>query len=474
MIPIKNYVAIINWGIMSFSGPKENCGVVAVSRQSDECADWIIGTEFELRHRGHESWGMSTYSDKIETKKYPGIVPEEDIPDENKTSGRFGIGHVRYGTAGAPGIAGAQPIEIDAPYGKFAIAQNGTIWNANEIKKSLAEKDIEYKTDTDTELIGHLIAEGDDVIDGYKKASKAMKGAWCLTILDEHGVYAMRDPHGIRPLTLMKKDDDYIIASEPGIAGVLGLELLRDISPGEIIYIDTKGKIHGDSIEADKPAYCAFCRAYFARPDSLIDTTVVGNVRIKLGANIAEIDDTPSDFIQGVPDSGCLYAQGYHSKTGNPMGTVILRKRHYRTFITPGDRLSKVLSKYILLPFRNKQSGKFFEDTIVRGNTLKGLVEWLRRAAKLKEVHIRVGTPPVRKPCPLGVDMQTKTEFAIENCGDVEGVREHIGADSLLYQTEDGFFDGLGISGIPPEYWCTACWGIGNYPDDIPENFERF
>ncbi len=459
------------------SKPVEKCGVAAVYRDGGECIDYLKTTLFELRHRGHESFGTSAYSDEIKTRRYPGMVPEDSdsLYGDDKIPGRYGTGHVRYGTSGSSDIKNAHPIDIHAPFGDFTIAQNGTICNAAEIKRYLHDKDMQFHTETDTELVGLLIAEGDDVIDGYKKAAAMLKGSWCLTVLDKNGVYAMRDPHGFRPLVMGKgkKDNTYVIASEPGAFRVLGLDFLRDIEPGEIIHIDSGGRLHGDSIERKKPAYCAFCRAYFARPDAVIDTTSVGLVRLKLGANLAEADNVQTDFIQGIPDSGTLYAQGAHSKTGERMGTVIMRKRHHRTFILPGDRFAKVKGKYFLLPFKSSQSGKFYEDTIVRGNTVKAMVEWLREEGKIKEVHIRSGTPPVRKPCPYGIDMQNRNEFIIEQMGCVEGVRKFIGADTLLYQTEDGFFDGLGISGIPPEHWCTACWDIGDYPDGIPEGYRR-
>ncbi len=460
-------------GYVTIPGRKRNehCGVVGFKVKGNS-APYIYYSLRALQHRGQESAGIAAYDGKIINIRGMGLVHEVfNVDYLKKLSAKVGIGHVRYSTAGASTINNAQPILIHTIVGDIAIAHNGEIANAQELKNNLALQGISFTTDSDTEvflnLIAYNISRSGDIIEGIKKSMQVAKGSYSIVLLINDRLFAIRDPLAIRPLVLGRVDDGYGVASESVAFDTVGGEIIRDVRPGEIVEITENGlKEHYLMNTEEHTAHCMFEYVYFARADSIIDGKNVYDVRIKLGRILARESPADADIVVPVPDSGRTHAFGYSLESGIPFAEGLMKNRYVdRTFIIPDQsgRIEEIKLK--LNPVKDVVKGKrvvLVDDSIVRGNTMKKIVRLLKSAGA-KEVHVRIGSPPIVAPCYLGIDMKTRKEF-IATGKSVEEIRNIIGADSLAYLSLDGLVEAIGF---PKEDICLACL-TGIYPVEIP------
>ena len=434
---------------------REKCAVFGIKSNSN-VFDSIYYGLYALQHRGQESAGIALYKDKIHVHKDMGLVSR--VFKNTYIEGKSGIGHVRYSTKGDSEIENAQPLLINYSKGSFAIAHNGQIVNANELKEILEGRGNVFTTTSDTEVMAHLIVrehiKTNDLIKGIRSAMAYLKGSYSLTILYENKIIAVRDPHGVRPLVYGRKGDTHVFASETCALDVLGVDLVRDVKPSEILAI-------GDTVESDmgvseKVSHCMFEYVYFARPDSIIDGTSVYEVRKNLGAVLAREGKVKADLVVPVPDSGITHAVGYARESGIPYGEGLMKNRYIgRTFILPDPEKRDSSIKVKLNPISSELKGKdivLVDDSIVRGTTIKNLIKLLKGAGA-KKVHVRISCPPLKFPCFYGIDMQSRKEF-IASKKSVEKIRKQIGADSLVYTSIEGLVKAIGL---PTTSLCMAC-----------------
>ena len=440
---------------------KENCAVFGI-RSNEDVFDSIYYGLYSLQHRGQESAGIATYTDRINIHKDMGLVP--DVFKDVYLQGNSGIGHVRYSTTGESDIENTQPLMINYAKGGFAIAHNGNLVNPQELRSILERRGGVFSTTTDTEIIAQLIAQEHlktgTFIEGIKSAMNYLRGAYSLVILQDDKIIGVRDPWAIRPLVLGKSGDAYAIASESCAFDALGMTLIRDIKPSEILVI-------GDKLDSyfgrkERTAHCMFEYVYFARPDSVIDGVSVYEVRKNLGRILAKKAPVKADMVVPIPDSGINVAIGYAQESGIPYGEGLIKNRYLgRTFIMPEQKEREMGVKIKLNPIRSEIEGKslvVLDDSIVRGTTIKRIIKILREKGA-KEVHVRISCPPLRFPCYYGINMQSKEEFVARKKS-IEEIRKKIGADSLVYTSLEGLIKAIGL---PREKLCLACL-TGDYP----------
>ncbi len=458
---------------------KEACGIFGiVGKERTNVYSKIYYGLFALQHRGQESAGIATSvsnannvsnnaGNGIKIVKDMGIVPEAL---RNKfIEGNTGIGHVRYSTTGSSSIENSQPIQIKCNGEIFAIAHNGNIVNTAEIKQKL--KGATFLTTTDSEVIANLIAHyyalNKNFLECLKQAMKEIVGSYCLVILYQNKVIAIRDPNGFRPLVIGKNEEGEIcVASETCALDAISFSYLRDVEPGEIfvaeyVYEKENDKISSStySVLKDKISHCMFEYVYFARADSVINNASVYQVRKEMGKILASESYVDADIVIPVPDSGITAAIGYaewciENKKRICYSEGLMKNRYVgRTFILPNqaDREKELCTK--LNPIKTEVEGKriiLIDDSIVRGTTIKRLIKILRDKGA-KEVHIRVSCPPIKFPCNFGIDMQTAKEF-IARDKSVDEIVALIGADSLQYISIEGLFKAIGTKNL-----CDAC-----------------
>ena len=459
------------------TGPKHSCGVVGVCSKSDAVLD-IHKSLRIIQHRGQESAGISIFDgETVQTVKGNGLVQtalnEQNMKDLH---GNCGIGHVRYPTTGSKGSVNAQPMNMQTNHGTISIAHNGDITNYLDLKKIYLDQGWSFLTDSDSELLLKLITKYmalyGDPIKAIRYMMGEIEGAYSLTILVNDKLYAVRDPYGFRPLCLGKLDDGYIVVSESTAIDALQGELIRDIAPGEIIEVRNDGtKVHTAPGTCPK-AHCMFEWIYFARPDSVIDGREVYEVRKNVGMILAKEAPADVDVILSVPDSGRAHALGFAIGANIPYEEGFMKNRFVeRTFILPDQKQRENAVAMKMNPIKSTVKGKrvlIVDDSIVRGTTLLKLTKMLRKAGA-KEVHVRIGCPPVIAPCYYGVDMKTRDQF-IANKFSVEDIAKEIGADSLSYISIDGLVKAVGL---PANDLCLAC--VNNkYPTYIPGETHRF
>jgi len=440
---------------------KEKCAVFGI-RSSEEVFDSIYYGLYSMQHRGQESAGMATFSEgKINLHRDLGLV--QDVFRNVRLPGRTGVGHVRYSTCGGSVLENSQPLQINYSLGSFAIAHNGNLVNAKEVRENLERKGSIFTTTTDTEIIAQLIVrehlKTGDYIEGIKSAMNELRGSYSLAILRDEQVIAVRDPWGFRPLVLGKSDKAQAVASETCALDALGMKVIRDVKPGEIAVI-------GDSIEyfqarKEQPAYCMFEYVYFARPDSILNEVSVYEVRRNLGRILAMESPVDADIVVAVPDSGTTAAIGFSQESKIPYGEGLMKNRYLgRTFIMPRQKDRENGVKIKLNPIKSEIEGKkvvLVDDSIVRGTTIRRIIALLRENGAA-EVHVRISCPPIRCPCYYGIDMQTYEEF-IAQTKSVKAIGKEIGADSLAYISLEGLVNAIGLD----EKLCLACLN-GEYP----------
>jgi len=434
---------------------RERCAVFGI--HSDKPVfDRIYYGLYAMQHRGQESAGIATYTDKINLHRDMGLVSE--VFRGKYLDGNVGIGHVRYSTTGESGIENSQPILINYAKGSFAIAHNGNLVNSSELASIMERRGSVFITTTDTEVIAQLIAQEHlrtgNFIEGIKNAMRQLRGSYSLTILKDDQIIAVRDPWAFRPLVFGRSDDTFVVASESCALDAVGVKLIRDVKGGEILVIGNG--IRSYSIRRERTSHCMFEYVYFARPDSIIDNISIYKVRRNLGEILYRKAPVDADMIIAVPDSGITAAIGYSRASGIPYGEGLIKNRYFgRTFILPEQKERERGVMIKLNPIRSEIEGKrvvLVDDSIVRGTTIKRIIKLLRDFGA-SEVHVRISCPPIRYPCYYGIDMQTHKEFIAQKKS-VEGIRKEIGADSLAYNSLEGLIEAIGL---PRERLCLGC-----------------
>jgi len=447
----------------------DECGIFGIYNKNNfNPAEMTYFGLYALQHRGQESAGIAVNDNgTIIYHKEMGMVPEvfDDVIIRH-LQGKVAIGHVRYSTAGESLKENAQPLVVKYTKGHMAVAHNGNLVNANQIRADLETKGCIFQTTTDSEVIAALLSreriKHHSIEDSLVEVMKQVKGAYSLLVMTPHKLIAARDPLGMRPLCIGKKEDSYIFASETAALETVGAEFIRDVNPGEIVVVneDNLRSIQTEVSEASR--MCIFEYIYFARPDSVIDGASVYEARLEAGKILAREFPVDADLVIGVPDSGLVAALGYARESGIPYGEGLMKNRYIgRTFIQPSQGMREQSVRLKLNPFRNQVEGKriiLIDDSIVRGTTSKRIVKMLKDAGA-KEVHMRISSPPVKYPCYFGIDTPHR-QHLIACHNTVEEIAETIGADTLQFLS----IEGLKKTPIGARCgFCTACFD-GNYP----------
>ncbi|HTL70073.1 MAG TPA: amidophosphoribosyltransferase [Candidatus Eisenbacteria bacterium] len=450
---------------------KDKCGVFGVFGHKEAVYLTYLGI-YALQHRGEESAGIVA-TDGRRMSSHRGMGHVQDVFDGNmldKLVGDRAIGHVRYSTTGSSNLKNAQPILVDYSRGEIAIAHNGNLVNADILRSELEAYGSIFQTTTDSEIIIHLMAKPSNrnIEEGVVDALSRVRGAYSLVFLTNNTLIAARDPQGFRPLWLGKLGGAWVVSSETCAFDIMDAQPVREIEPGEVVFITDKGirsgKIVNDDLfsKGDQRAHCIFEHVYFARPDSKIFGDSVHLVRERFGRQLAIEQPAEADIVIPVPDSGNSAALGFSQQSGIPLEAGIIRN-HYvgRTFIQPtqGIRDFKVRVKFNLV--KEVLKGKrvvVVDDSIVRGTTSKMRVKSLRQAGA-KEVHLRISCPPHKYACAYGIDFPTREEL-IANRYTKEEMLKYFDCDSLGYLSLEGM---LSCVSFPKENYCTACWS-GAYP----------
>ena len=456
---------------------KDHCGVFGIFNHPHAARVTQLGL-FALQHRGEEAAGICTSdSSDLYLVKKMGLVGE--VFDEAafaQLPGKNAIGHVRYSTTGASTLTNAQPIKVDYSRGQIAVAHNGNLVNSQILRAELEAYGSIFSSTIDSEVFVHMIAKPSyrSHEEGVVEATKRAKGAFSLVLLTEDHLFGVRDPHGFRPLCLGRLGQSYVLASETCAFDLIEAEFVREIEPGEVIVIDSKGIRSHFPFKNEKiaPAHCIFEHVYFSRPDSIVFGESVGLVREKLGRQLAKEHPVDADIVIPVPDSGNFAALGYSRHSGIPFSLGFIRN-HYigRTFLSPSEASRKFKVKIKLNPVRQVVQGKrviVVDDSIVRGNTAKNRVKLLRGAGA-KEVHMRISCPPHVSPCFYGIDFPSKKELLAANYS-VEEIKKFLNVDSIGYLSIEGM---LASTSKDPKDFCAACFS-GKYPTKIYDADDKY
>ena len=455
------------------TGLGEECGVFgAYDMDGGDVAPSVYYGLFALQHRGQESCGIAvtdTYGErKVHSKKGLGLVNEVFDEESLQTlKGNLGVGHVRYSTAGGSKVENAMPLVINYVKGTLAIAHNGNLTNAIELRRELEYTGAIFQTTIDSEVIAYHIARErlnvSTAEEAVKRAMGKIKGAYALVVSSPRKMIGARDPFGLKPLCIGKRENTYFLASESCAVAAVGAEFIRDVEPGEIVTI-TKDGIQSDlsmAIEPESQARCIFEYIYFARTDSTIDKVNVYHSRIIAGKALAQSYPVDADLVVGVPDSGLVAAKGYSEQSGIPYGMAFHKNSYVgRTFIKPkqSQRESSVKIKLnVIAEVVKDKRIVMVDDSIVRGTTCANIIKMLKRAGA-KEVHVRISSPPFLYPCYFGTDVPSNEQL-IAHSHTTEEIRELIGADSLEIDKLKNMVGSLG--------YCDACF-TGNYPMEVP------
>ena len=458
------------------TGLGEECGVFgAYNMDGGDVASTVYYGLFALQHRGQESCGIAvtdTYGErKVHSKKGVGRVNEVfDAESLESLKGNLGVGHVRYSTAGASKAENAMPLVINYVKGTLAIAHNGNLTNAVELRHELEYTGAIFQTTIDSEVIAYHIArerlKTRKAEDAVKNAMKKIKGAYALVVSSPRKMIGARDPFGLKPLCIGKRDNTWFLASESCAIAAVGGEFVRDVKPGEIVSF-TKHGVSSDmsmTISPEKQARCIFEYIYFARMDSVIDEVNVYHSRIIAGKALAKSYPVEADLVVGVPDSGLVAAKGYSEESGIPYGMAFHKNSYVgRTFIKPKQSERESSVKIKLNVIGEVVKGKrivMVDDSIVRGTTCANIIRMLKSAGAT-EVHVRISSPPFLYPCYFGTDVPSNEQL-IAHSHTTEEIREMIGADSLGYMEIEKLKEMVGDLG-----YCDACF-TGNYPMEVP------
>ncbi len=462
------------FGRVPFDHPNEECGVIGVFTPEGEASRLAFFGLFALQHRGQESAGIAAANgENVVVHADMGLVTQIfREPDFYPLVGDMAIGHTRYSTSGSSELCNAQPLLVEGHHGRLAVANNGNIINAVQLKEQLQDElNCTFSSTTDTEVIGLMLANATGATweDRVFDCMRQLEGAYSIVVQTKDTLIAARDPLGIRPLCLGKLNGGWIVASESCALDHLGAEYLRELEPGEVIVIDSDGlRTAIWSGGTGRQALCVFELIYFARPDSIMANQLVHSARQQLGAQLAREHPVDADLVIGIPDSSTAAAVGYAQESGIPYSEGLVKNRYVgRTFIEPEQRLRDLGVRQKFNTLVEVIQGKrlvVVDDSIVRGTTTPHVVNLLRKGGA-KEVHMRVCAPPIKHPCFMGVDMATREELLAAN-NSLEEIRTIIGADSLGYLSVEGLMKVVGGSNGG---FCDACF-TGNYP--VPVQLE--
>ena len=466
--------------------PEEACGVFGVYAPSEDIATLSYFGLFALQHRGQESAGIATFDQgQLHIHKNMGLVSQVfNDAILKQLPGQFGIGHTRYSTTGSSRLMNAQPAIAKTRLGELAVAHNGNVVNAAALKAELQTTGHHFISTTDTELIAYAIAEAVDQglgwVDGAIAAFKRFQGAFCLAIGTPTGLIGARDPHGIRPLVLGILGPEpekpggpahYVLSSETCGLDIIGAQYVRDIQPGELVWISDSGIT---AVKWDRQAerkLCVFEMIYFSRPDSVVNEETLYSYRLRLGKELAKEAPVDVDLVMAVPDSGVPAAIGFSQEARLPYAEGLIKNRYVgRTFIQPTQSMREVGIRMKLNPLKDVLEGKrvlIVDDSIVRGTTSYKIVRALRDAGAT-EVHMRISSPPVTHPCFFGIDTDNQDQLIAANLS-IEEIAEKIDVDSLAYLSWAGM---LAATQQDPNGFCSACF-TGDYPVEIPALFKR-
>lgn len=455
--------------VLPFDKFRDQCGIFGVFNHPEAANLTYLGL-YALQHRGQESAGIvSSDGTSLHAHKAMGLVADIFTEGVLKTlPGSISIGHVRYSTAGSSEIKNAQPFVVSGGIGNIAIAHNGNLTNAVEIRQELESYGSIFQSTMDTEVIVHLMAISREktLLDRLMDAVVRVQGAYSLLLITEETMIALRDPHGFRPLSLGNVDGATVVASESCAFDLIGATFEREIEPGEVIYVDKRGMKSYKPFTPVKQSPCVFEFIYFARPDSFIFGKNVYEVRKELGRQLAREYPKEADIVIPVPDSGMPAAIGYAQEAGIPLELGLIRN-HYvgRTFIEPKQSIRHFGVKIKLNPVREILKGKgvvVIDDSIVRATTGRKIIKMIRSGGA-KEIHFLISSPPTRYPCFYGIDTPTKEEL-IANSHSMEEIRKYITCDSLGYLSMEGLRKVVGGKEVP---YCYACFD-GRYPVEFP------
>jgi amidophosphoribosyltransferase len=446
-------------------GPRDECGVFGVYAPDRDVARLAYFALYALQHRGQESAGIAAaQSGQIMTVRDLGLVSQ--VFDEEKLralQGQMAIGHVRYSTTGSSAWENAQPV-WRSDRRQVALAHNGNLINAVELHAELRERGVQFRGTSDSEIIAALLSnhEAERIEDAVADVMPRLEGAFSTVVMTKDSVVAFRDPAGLRPLALGILGEDYCVASESCAFDIIAAELLREIEPGEMVSLGAGGIEPRQVVDSPRRAFCVFEHIYFARPDSILEGNRTQVSRRKMGEILWREAPVDADVVISVPDSGNAAAVGYSKASGIPRDDGLIKNRYVqRTFIQPGQDLRKHGLRMKFNPLREVVAGKrlvVVDDSIVRGNTTRQIVQMLRDAGAT-EIHMRISAPPIRHPCHYGVDMSTTQEMVAHDRTEAE-VADELGCDSLRYLSLDGVYEAIRST---RETHCDACFS-GEYP----------
>ncbi len=450
----------------------DECGVVAIYGHP-EASNLAYLSLYAMQHRGQESAGICTTDGKvIFCHKAMGSVADIFPPVLNTLPGELAIGHTRYSTAGDKALLNAQPFSVTCNRGAVAVAHNGNITNAAELRKDLERRGAIFQASSDTEVVLHLVAQSSErtFSGALRDALLQLEGAFSLVFLAQDRVIIARDPHGFRPLAMGEMEAPggrkcLVFASETCAFDLIGAVYLHDVEPGEMIIVGPEGVTRERYAPKQPLAHCAFEHVYFSRPDSIVFGRPVAESREQLGRLLARECPADADLVVPVPDSGVAAAIGYSAESGLPYRQALIRN-HYvgRTFIEPSQEIRDFGVKLKLNPVKHLLEGKrvvLVDDSIVRGTTSRKIVRMVRQAGA-REIHLRVSCPPTISPCFYGVDTPTRGELIAANQS-IEEIRRFVEADSLGYLSLASLRKAVGD--VRDEY-CYACY-TGDYPTEL-------
>jgi amidophosphoribosyltransferase len=446
-------------------GPRDECGVFGVNAPGSDVARLAYFALYALQHRGQESAGIATSdSGHIMTIRDLGLVSQ--VFDEERLralQGQLAVGHVRYSTTGSSAWENAQPV-WRSDRRQVALAHNGNLINAVDLHAELSDRGVRFRGTSDSEIIAALLSThpADRVEDALADVVPRLEGAFSTVVMTKDSVVAFRDPAGLRPLALGRIGGSYCVASESCAFDIIGAELLREVQPGEMVSLGEGGIETRQLVESERKAFCVFEHIYFARPDSILEGNRTQVSRRKMGEILWREAPVEADVVIAVPDSGNAAAAGYSKASGIPRDDGLIKNRYVaRTFIQPGQELRKHGLRMKFNPLREVVAGKrlvVVDDSIVRGNTTRQIVQMLRGAGA-SEIHMRISAPAIRHPCHYGIDMSTRQEMVAHERS-VEEIARELDCDSLAYLSLDGVYEAIRST---RETHCDACFS-GDYP----------
>ncbi|HEY9673251.1 MAG TPA: amidophosphoribosyltransferase [Waterburya sp.] len=459
---------------------EEACGVFGIYAPGEDVAKLTYFGLYALQHRGQESAGIATFKgEEVHLYKDMGLVSQ--VFNEvilAKLPGDMAVGHTRYSTTGSSRVANAQPALVETRLGALALAHNGNLVNTAQLREDLQQRNCNFTTTTDSEMIaiaiGAEVDSGKEWLDAAISAFGRCSGAYSLVVGTPVGLMGVRDPNGIRPLvigTLGSNPQRYVLASETCGLDIIGAEYLRDVEPGELVWITEDGLASFHWSPKPQRKLCVFEMIYFARPDSIMHDETLYSYRLKLGRQLAKESPMEADIVIGVPDSGVPAAIGFSQHSGISYAEGLIKNRYVgRTFIQPTQTMRESGIRMKLNPLKDVLVGKrvvIVDDSIVRGTTSRKIVKALRDAGAT-EVHMRISSPPVTHPCFYGIDTDSQDQL-IAATKSVEEIASQIGVDSLAYLSWEGMLEATGEN---PNSFCTACF-TGDYPIQVPELLKR-